>query len=223
VSTPHRPAARERARGRPRPVTVPLSGFGLSAPVVTSPGRLLGWSLLAVTGAGNGIEASLQGVAAATATLTLTGFALVSSVTVTPAAAWPAGANVVTVNNVTGGPIIAQIEGGTENPVVITFNPMTGVSGTANVVVPAIVGGPAYTIDASGSPSAGGQAGNTAIANLMDGGQVVGVMSALAGLANTEVLDPEGIYVGTSLAINVISGSVIGVIWWLDDWHGGDN
>ena len=212
-----------RPKGRPRAVTVPNSFFGLNAPVIESPCRLAGWSLLALFGNSDGIEASIQGVAAATATLTMTNFAAVSSVTVTPAAAWPAGANVVTVNNVQGGPIIAQIEGGTENPVLITFNPPSGVTGTPTAVVPAMAGGPAYTIDATGiGPGSAGPL-DTASASIMDGGQVIGMVGIVQGESDTHMLGDDGIYVGTSIALSVTAGELAGVIYVIDDWHGGGN
>lgn len=165
----------------------------------------------------------MQGVAAAGATLTLTGFLTVSTVVVTPAAAWPAGANVVTVNNVSGGPIIAQIEGGTENAVTIAFSPPAGVTGTPTVVVPAIVGGPAYTVSASGSTTTDVALPAIATGLLLDGGQVIAPVGAPSGTPDVTWLTDEGVYVGTSVQLQAIAGTLSGVIYWLDDWHGGDN
>lgn len=153
----------------------------------------------------------------------MNGFGAVGSVVVTPAAAWPAGANVVTVNNVSGGPVVAQIEGGTANPVVITFLPPIGVTGTPTAVVPVIAGGPAYTIDATGIGFGGNFAAEESLAEIMDGGQMIGAVAMIGGISNTEWLGDEGIYVGTSLALNVITGSFLGVLYVIDDWHGGTN
>lgn len=153
----------------------------------------------------------------------MNGFGAVGSVVVTPAAPWPAGANVVTVNNVSGGPVVAQIEGGTANPVVITFLPPVGVTGTPTAVVPVIAGGPAYTIDATGIGFGGNFAAEESLAEIMDGGQIVGTVAMIGGISNTEWLGDEGIYVGTSLALNVITGSFLGVLYVIDDWHGGSN
>jgi len=190
---------------------------------MTSPTRLCGWSLLSAFAGESSVEASLQGVAAAAGTLTMTGFLTLSSVTVTPAAAWPAGANVVTVNNVTGGPVIAEIEGGTETPVTITFNPPASVTGTPTAVVPAIVGGPAYTIDASGQNTLTLGVGSATSGAIMDGGQQVALFSFTGGGDSTRWLTEEGIYVGTALSFTMFTGIVSGVIWVVDNWHGGDN
>lgn len=223
MTTPVERPARKRRPRAVRPITVPATQSGLNPPIVTAPGRLCGWSLQAVSGFATAVTASLQGVAAAAGTLTLTGFQGVGFVEVVPEAAWPAGANVVTIGNVAGGPIIVGIEGGTANPVTVTFNPVVGAAGTPTVAVPAIVGGPAYTITASGEGSQTGIIGPIASATFTDGGQPLAQVAAQAGLRDTVFLDREGIYVGTSLAINVQTGQLQGVVFWLDDWHGGEN
>jgi hypothetical protein len=202
---------------------VPTASVGVNNSFVSGRGRLHGWSMQGSLTATNAIEASLQGVAAAAATLTLTGFVGVTSVTVTPAAAWPAGASVVTVNNVTGGPIIAQIEGGTTNAVVITFIPTVGVAGTPNVVVPAIAAGPAYTIDASGQSSVAGTATPVSAGQFVVGGQVVGCVAALEGATDTRWLSEEGVYLGGPLSLTVTTGQLSGVAYITDEWHGGSN
>jgi hypothetical protein len=202
---------------------VPPANVGVNPTFSNGRGRLCGWSLTGSLTASNAIEASVQGVAAAATTLTLTGFVGVTSVTVTPAAAWPAGAAVVTVNNVTGGPVIAQIEGGTENAVVITFIPTVGVTGTPNVVVPAIAAGPAYTIDASGQSSVAGTATPVSVGQLVVGGQVVASIAALEGASDTKWLSDEGIYLGGPLSLTVAVGQLSGVVYIADDWHGGSN
>jgi hypothetical protein len=130
---------------------------------------------------------------------------------------------VVTVSNVAGGPIIQQIPGGTANAVVFVFDPPAAASGTPAVNVPAMVGGPAYTIEASGASSDSSIVGPVAIAHWVDGGQRLGTAAAQSGLVSTEFLSPQGIYVGTSLALNVVAGQFTGVAYWLDDWHGGEN
>jgi hypothetical protein len=223
VTPPHASALRPPQLRRVRAVTVPAQGFGVNPPIITSPGRLCGWSLASTFGPANAVEASIQGVAAAAATLTMAGFQLVNSVTVSPAAAWPAGANVVTVSNVQGGPVIVEIPGGTEQPVVITFSPPAGVTGTPAAAVPAMAGGPAYTIVASGASSLNYSGAVYAAAALVDGGQVVGEVSVPVAGTDTRFLTHEGIYIGTSLAFNVSAGNFVGCIYWADDWHGGDN
>jgi hypothetical protein len=223
VTTPKHVAPAPRPRPRGRAVTIPASAIGLNAPIITSPCRLLGYSVSPGVLADPTIAAEVQGVAAAGATLTLTGFLAVTSVTVTPALAWPAVAGVVTVNNVTGGPVIAQIPEGTEQSVVISFSPAAGVSGTPTVVVPALAGGPAYTIEASGLSSLAAADSVGVQATLVDGGQVLMAIMSPPNSSKTDTVGADGIYVGSSVALNVAVGSLTGVIYVLDGWHGGDN
>jgi hypothetical protein len=223
VNAPRPPKAEPGLRRRGRAVTIPAAAIGLNAPIITSPCRLLGYSIAPAAQGDPTIAAALQGVAAAAATLTMTGFLAVSSVVVTPAGAWPAVAGVVTVNNVTGGPIIAQIPQGTENPVTITFSPAVGVAGTPTAVVPALAGGPAYTIDAVGLSSVAAADTTGVLANLVDGGQTLMAIATPPNSSKTDNVGGDGIYVGTSIALNVTVGSLTGVIFVLDGWHCGDN
>jgi hypothetical protein len=217
------PAPRARARrvspGGPRPLTLPNLVVGSTTTLVNSSGRLLGWSVNAASGSETGLEASLAVGAAAAGTLTLTGFAGVSQVTVAPAAAWPAGLNQVTVTNVSGGTQTADIEGGTENPLIISFIPSVGVTGTPVVSVPAIAAGPAYTIDATGISQAAGILTPNVSANLLDGGQVIGVPGSQSGVPDTAWFGDEGVFYGTSLVITVTAGTINGVIYIRDRWY----
>jgi hypothetical protein len=183
----------------------------------------MGWSLQAITGSNTGVQAAVDIAAAAAGTLNFFGAATVSQVTVSPTAAWPAGVNQVTIGNIAGGTVNVDIPGGTENAVSITFNPPTGASGTPFISVPAMVGGPAYSIAAQGAALGPYGINSIAAAQIMDGGQILGIASALEGLADTKHAFDDGIYVGTSIALNVLSGSLSGVIYVSDDWHGGDN
>lgn len=200
-------------RGSIRPITVPLVAAGGSKVITSQSCRLCGWSLTAAAGLDVGIEASIAVAAAAAGTLTLTGFAGVSVVTVTPAAAWPAGVNQVTITNVTGGTQTVDIEGGTANPAIFQFVPPVGVTGTPVVSVPAIVGGPAYTIEASGISALTGANGPFAAGQWLDSGQPIGQTAALAGLADTQWLSDDGVYVSTNITLSVLSGSMSGVIF----------
>lgn len=203
-----------------RAVTVPQTAAPNPAVIISSPCRLLGWSFSDVGGSFEGIALSQAFAAAAAGTLTLTGFAGVSQVTVTPAAAWPAGVNQVTLTNVTGGTQTADIEGGTENPVVLTFNPTVGVTGTPVVSVPAIVGGPAYTIAATGSSQLAGSLVPGSAGTLSDSGQVIGFTAATTGLSDTQFLGDQGIYISTNITLTVTSGTIKGVVYVRDDWAG---
>jgi hypothetical protein len=183
----------------------------------------MGWSLLATAGTGSAIALSATVAAAAAGNLALGGMAEVGEIIVSPAAAWPAGTNLVTVTNINGGGINQYIQGGTANPVVFTFNPPVIAAGNPTISVPAMVGGPAYTIVASGGQFQNAAAGIVANGTIVDGGQTLGQFSMVSGEDHTQMCPEGGLYVGTSLAINVISGTVQGVMWWEDDWHGGSN
>lgn len=202
-----------------RAVTVPLTTSPNNVLVLGSPCRLCGWSLSDVGGSTVGIEASTAVVAAAAGTLTLTGFAGVSSVLVSPAAAWPAGVNQVTVTNLSGGTQVADIPGGTTQSVLMTFNPISGVSGTPVVSVPAIVGGPAYTIAASGESQLAASTGPRSAGTFFDGGQPIGFTAAATGLTDTQWLTDEGVYVGTGISLTVTSGQIQGVVYVADRWQ----
>lgn len=199
-----------------RAVTVPVVVAGSAPAIITSAHRLCGWSL---ADAGNPpvAEALETAVAAAAAgTLTLTGFLTVSLVRVTPAAAWPAGANTVTLTNVTGGTQTVEIEGGTANAAEFSYPIPLLTTATPVVSVPAIVGGPAYTISAEGTIAGAAPQSGNAVANLVDGGQILGVSAPLTGVADNVWLADRGVYVGTSTAIKVISGALSGCIYVID-------
>lgn len=151
--------------------------------------------------------------AAAAGSLTLTSFITVSLVTVTPAAAWPAGVNQVTLTNVTGGTVTVDIEGGTTNAVIISFPQPIGVTGTPVVSVPAIVGGPAYTIEAVGTIAATPFPAGTSTGQFKDGSDRIAATSPVAGKSDTQWLSDCGIYVGNSLIFQCDSGLLSGVAY----------
>jgi len=87
---------------------------------------------------------------AATAAGTLT---IISAYTtgfrIDPAAAWPAGVNQVTITNLNGGTQTYDLPGGTTSPLIVMFpQPIPQPFGNPVISVPAIAGGPAYTINA---------------------------------------------------------------------------
>lgn len=199
-----------------RAVTVPLITAGNSETLIGSSHRLCGWS---VADAGNPptAEALETAVAAAAAgTLTLTGFLTVSLVRVTPAAAWPAGANTVTLTNVAGGTQTVEIEGGTANAAEFLFPVPLPTTGTPVVSVPAIVGGPAYTISAEGTIAGAAPQSGNAVGNFLDGAQVLGITAPLTGVADNVWLADKGVYVSVSTAIKCITGALSGCIYVLD-------
>lgn len=98
---------------------------------------------------GNNV-ASVSGAAAAQATLTFN-LPYISSWRVDPAAAWPAGTNQVTITNLPGGTQTYDLPGGTTNSLIVSYpQPLPIPFGHPVITVPAIVGGPAYTISATG-------------------------------------------------------------------------
>lgn len=196
-----------------RAVTAPATLAGSPTTVLNHATRLCGWCL---QDEGNlpVVEALDTVVAAAAAgSLTLTGFQTVSLVTVTPAAAWPAGVNQVTLTNVTGGTQTVDIEGGTANPAILSFPLPVPTTGTPVVSVPAIVGGPAYTIEAVGTIAAASFPESQAIGKILDGAQLLGVSAPVKGLTDTQWLSDEGVYVGSNLILSSASGLIGGVFY----------
>lgn len=197
-------------------VTVPVIAGGSSSLIIGSAVRLCGWSL-----GDAGIppvpeELSVAVAAAAAGALTLTGFLSVSEIIVEPAAAWPAGVNQVTVTNLTGGTQTYDLQGGTANPLVVSFPNPVATTGTPVVSVPAIVGGPAYTIGAVGTISGGSPASGNSVANILDAGQIVGVSAPLAGVSDTQMLSDFGIFIGTGVTVKVINGAISGCLYVYD-------
>ena len=197
-------------------VTVPSTPAGPAKSLSGGVVRLYGWSLgdAGIPPVVDALETSVA--AAAAGSLTLTGFLTVSQVVVTPAAAWPAGANQVTLTNVQGGTQAVEIEGGTANPAVISFPQPVQTVGTPVVSVPAIVGGPAYTIEATGTISGGVPQAGLASCQLLDGGQIVGVSSPLSGVSDTQWLADTGVEIGSGVSILVLAGAVSGCIYVAD-------
>ena len=197
-------------------VTVPLTSAGNTQKVTGGMVRFYGWSL---GDAGNqpAVQALDAVVAAAAAgSLTLTLFITVSLVRVTPAAAWPAGVNQVTLTNVGGGTQTVDIEGGTANAAEMLFPVPLPTFGTPVVSVPAIVGGPAYTIEAEGTLLPAAPQAGQATCQLLDGGQIIGLSSPLSGVADTQWLADTGVFIGTGIAVNVIAGAVSGCVYVAD-------
>jgi hypothetical protein len=200
----------------PRAVTVPTVAAGATTTIINSACRLCGWSL---GDAGNppGVQALDTAIAAAAAgSLTLTFAISVALVRVTPAAAWPAGVNQVTLTNVAGGTQTVDIEGGTDNAAELLFPIPLPTTGTPVVSVPAIVGGPAYTIEAEFTATPAAPQAGLATCQLVDGAQVLGLSAPLSGVTDTQWLADQGIYISTAVAIKCIAGAVSGCIYVID-------
>lgn len=89
--------------------------------------------------------------AAAAGSLTVSA-SYVTGFRIDPAAAWPAGTNQVTITNLNGGTQTYDLPGGTSNPLIVNYpQPVPAPFGVPVISVPAITGGPAYTINATGT------------------------------------------------------------------------
>jgi hypothetical protein len=194
-------------------VKVPATLGGSQATVFSASCRLCGWSILD-QGSQPVVDALSVAIAAAAAgALTLTGFKTVQSVTVTPAAAWPAGVNQVTVTNLQGGTLTVDIPGGTTNAVFISFSPSISTTADPVVSVPAIVGGPAYTIQGVGTINAAIFPELIAVGQFLDGSDKIGVTVPVTGRTDTQWLGDRGIYVGNALIFSVSTGLLSGVAY----------
>lgn len=194
-------------------VKVPATLGGTSVTVLQAACRLAGWSILdqgnqpVVTALDTAVAAAAAG------SLTLTGFTTVSLVRVTPAAAWPAGVNQVTLTNVQGGTQTVDIEGGTANAAEFAFPVPIPTTGTPVVSVPAIVGGPAYTIEAVGTVPATFFPEVIGAAQFLDGADPIGNTVPVQGRSDTQWFGDDGIYVGSRLVFSVTSGLLGGVAY----------
>lgn len=199
-----------------RAVTVPVIAAGAQQTIIGSACRLYGWSL---GDAGNppSSQALDTAVAAAAAgSINLTFFTSVNIARATPAAAWPAGVNQMSLTNVAGGTQLVDIEGGTANAAELLFPGGLQVTGSAVLSVPAIVGGPAYTLEVEGTVLPAAPQAGLASCQLLDGGQTVGLSAPLSGVTDTQWLADRGVYIMTGVAIKCIAGAVSGCIYIMD-------
>jgi hypothetical protein len=218
----HAPPALLR-RGRPRPVTVPLTAAGATTSIITSPGRLIGWSLLS-TSATAPPTAVGAAAAAGNGTATLAAGASISGFDVNGQPASAATYVTVTVTGAAGGTLTYYVAGNAAETMALSVRypqPLTPASPVVGIAVTVTgqAASPAFTIAAYGSTTSS----SDATGFLYDGGQIVGALAASNGQATEKDLPDEGIYIGTSLAITVLAGSFQGTVYWLDQWHGGDN
>lgn len=194
-------------------VKVPATIPGGPSVIMSASCRLCGWSILDAGNQSVVTDFNVAVAAAAAGTLTLTGAQTVIRVKVTPAAAWPAGVNQVTVSNLQGGTATQDIQGGTANPVEFEFDQPIPTTANPVVSVPAIVGGPAYDIDAQATVAAASFPEGIAVAQFRDGGDNIGITAPVTGRTDTQWLSDEGVYVGNRLIFNVVTGLLSGVAY----------
>ena len=203
-----------------RPIAInDANGQGV---IVPTSATLMGWNIAlgqkATTSVGQ--EDSAAFAAAAAGNLTLTNFTSVASIRVDPAGAWPAGVNQVTVTNLQGGAQVYDLPAGTAQPLVIAFNPPLGVIGLVVISVPAIVGGPAYTISAEGTVPVSGAIGQGGQFRIFSGNGPTGLMVAHVNLAtgdyDTQWLGPTGIRMRRGIYVEWTMTHLDGAIWIVD-------
>jgi hypothetical protein len=116
-----------------------------------------------------------------------------------------------------------DIEGGTDNAAEFLFPTPIATTGTPVVSVPAIVGGPAYSIEAEGTVAASPFPAGNSTAQFQDGNDRISAVAPVPGRSDTQWLSDQGIYVGNSLVFNVTSGLLGGVAYVRDayekDYH----
>lgn len=198
-------------------VTVPSTAAGTSATITSQACRLKGWSLTATGAAAteaDGTQAAppANTIIANSATLPAGDYLVAWTVELEGTVAQGtdndnfqlranAATQAVSVNPAVAGtyPQQSQVIRLTASGTIAIRNTLAGTAGStyrAQIVI---------------TPSAPAQA------LIQDNQQIVGTMGAQFGFSDTEFLDEEGIYVGTSIVVNVIQGTVSGCIY-VKDW-----
>lgn len=204
-------------RRGPRPVTVPATAAPASAPLITAPCRLVGWSLAAGAVFGTQpAEARVVSPGAGAAIVTLlipTGSWSIAWTVQLDGAAAAADENnfqlfaglVAADTSVNAGaagtypqaPVLSLVTAAT-----LLLSVKTIGAGTVGV---------GYTADILATPSSAGTG------QINDSGQPLAFVGAPPGGTDTRHLGKHGLYVSTSLALQVNSGTLQGVIW-IDDF-----
>jgi len=196
-----------------RAVTVAATTAPNSVTPITSPCRLMGWSLAAGLIGGKAATGSVTSPAA------LQNIASIASV--------PAGEYTLNWQVELGGTLSATDVNNFEVTVigvlqVVSLNPGTaGVypQNPIQIVVPA--GGGTVSVKAVALATVGAvysanftlTGGTPMEANILDSGQAIGQTACPQGSADTQLLSDDGIYVSTNVTITVIDGTVSGVIY----------
>jgi hypothetical protein len=194
-------------------ITVPATVSGAPSTILRSPCRLKGWSLAATGQAASEADGSVTSPAAAAV--------------ITATASLPAGDYLVEWTVELEGTLGAAVDNdnfrlvanaatqaASVNPGVAGTYPQQSqtvrltAAGTISITsgILATVGA-VYRAQIVATPSA------PAAALILDGAQVLGTMGAQFGFSDTEFLDEEGIYVSTSVIVQVQQGTVSGCIY----------
>lgn len=204
------------------PVTVSQAQAAAGTVLHTGKMRLKGWSLVS-SGIGTLRHEGEVTSPAAGATITqITGVPPGDYLAswVVELAGTLAAADQDNFNLVNGGSTVLQsvnepVAGDYEQLQVVITVPGTGtIKVTANNLATV---GAEYSAQLTLEPLAQG-----AIGNVLDAAQLVGVVSTGADQLDTEWFGDEGVYVGTSIAVQVTSGNLSGVLYVRDDPVGGE-
>jgi hypothetical protein len=188
-----------------------------TAPVVVieGPCKFCGWSMRNAGGNSpgdftTGLTASFLAAAAGSVLLPIVG-AYVTGFDVTMAAIAAAAGGTVTLSNVAGGPYVYNFEGmvGAASTLSRTFDPpLQAVGGVPTLAISAIVGGGAGNLNIYGMSDAVG-----AVAQILDGGQILAEIAMDSTDSSSELLSDHGIHVYNQIVVNPIHGTMEGVIY----------
>lgn len=196
-----------------RAVTVPTVAAGTTLPIINSACRLYGWSL---TDAGSGLSASTAlaaFVAAGNGTATLAPGAALTGLTITWGTFTVASVVQVTVTGAAGGTITFDLGLAPATTVPGVFSPpFPQPLQPANPAVGIAVTWTGNANSPAGHITAFSQSFQTA-GQVLDGGQIIGTSTPIAGASDTQWLSDTGIYIGTSVSIKCVSGSISGCIY----------
>jgi len=196
-----------------RAVTVPVTAAGASAPLISAPCRLKGWSLTSLGGKSTEADGTQNAPAANT---------VIANTAVVPAGDYSVAWTVE---------LEGTVAAGTDND---NFQLRINSATAATSLNLAVAGEyPQASLTATVTPSGtvavrnnlAGSVGSIyravivltpadpAAVTLLDGQQTIGQSSIPYGFSDTEFLDEEGIYVSTSIVMSVQFGSVNGCIY----------
>lgn len=200
-------------------VTVTQAQATAGSVLVNGPKRLMGWSM--VSGAATTTETEGRVVApAAGATIASVTGLVAGDYLVTWSVELDGAAAAADLNNfVLTNAAVNVLQ--SDNPAAAGTYPQLGVVITVaaggTVAVKAVGAGTAgvgYSAQLTVALLAGG-----AIGNVLDGGQVVGVVSTGQDQTDVQWMGPGGVYVGTSLAVSVTVGKLSGCLYVRDHPH----
>lgn len=194
-------------------VTVSAASAAAGTALVNGPARLMGWTLTATETPTQQVFTGKQTAPAALTTIATTGALAEGEYQVTFVLGYTGAAGAAEDANMQW-----LIGGVVQSSLFIAGAPGATVThGPYFVHVPA---GQAISVQNIGIGTAGVNyfvnieiRPAAAQVNLLDGAQIVGNAVALQGENDTLWLGPEGVYIGTQLTVQVVTGGVSGCVW----------